>query len=160
LSSTALFLIAEVGIGKEWLVALLALGLLISNSIRLAGWHTPGIWKKPLLWSLFIAFAAINLGFLLLAVNVFLNLPNIVVLHAFSVGGIGLIILSMMARVTLGHTGRNVQNPPKTVAIALIVLIAGAIVQSDSTVDCRKHYIIWVASFPDFMDRGIFDFLS
>ena len=98
------------------------------------------------LWSLFIAFIWINLGFLLLAVNVFLNLPNIVVLHAFSVGGIGLMILSMIARVILGHTGRNVQNPPKTVAIALIVLIAGAIVRVIAPLIAESHYIIWVAA--------------
>ncbi len=110
------FLIAEVLVRNPWMIALTALGLLIANSARLVGWHTKGIWQKPLLWSLFIAFIWINLGFLLLAVNVFLNLPNIVVLHAFSVGGIGLMILSMIARVILGHTGEHI--PPKAVAIS------------------------------------------
>ncbi|HRC70335.1 MAG TPA: NnrS family protein [Candidatus Competibacter denitrificans] len=140
-----LFLIAEVGIGKEWLVALLALGLLISNSIRLAGWYTPGIWKKPLLWSLFIAFAAINFGFLLMALTPVLKLPPLVVLHAFSVGGIGLIILSMMARVTLGHTGRNIQQPPKTVPVALFLLIAGAMFRVIVPLLTSSVYPMWVA---------------
>ena len=141
----SLFLIAEVGIGQEWLVALLALGLLISNSIRLAGWYTPGIWKKPLLWSLFVAFIAINFGFLLLALTPVLNLPTLVVLHAFSVGGIGVMILSMMARVTLGHTGRNVQKPPSTVPIALAVLVLGAVVRVIVPLLVSKHYLMWVA---------------
>ncbi|MBK8129335.1 MAG: NnrS family protein [Candidatus Competibacter denitrificans] len=140
------FFIAQVLVRNPWMAALTAMGLFVANSVRLAGWHTSGIWKKPLLWSLFIAFIWINLGFLLLAVNVFLNLPNIVVLHAFSVGGIGLMILSMIARVILGHTGRNVQNPPKTVAIALIVLIAGAIVRVIAPLIAESHYIIWVAA--------------
>ncbi len=139
------FLVAEVVIRNPSMVALTALGLLIANSARLVGWHTMGIWKKPLLWSLFIAFIWINLGFLLLAVNVFLNLPNIVVLHAFSVGGIGLMILSMMARVTLGHTGRNVQDPPRTVPIFLVILMIGALFRVIAPLMAENYYVIWVA---------------
>ncbi|MBK8899260.1 MAG: NnrS family protein [Candidatus Competibacteraceae bacterium] len=141
----SLFLIVEAGLGNEWLVALLALALLITNCVRLVGWYTPGIWKKPLLWSLFIAFAAINFGFLLMALTPVLNLPALVVLHAFSVGGIGVMILSMMARVTLGHTGRNVQKPPQTVPLALMVLIAGAVVRVIVPLLVSTHYLMWVA---------------
>lgn len=141
----SLFLIAEVGIRNEWLVAPLALALLLANSIRLAGWYTPGIWQKPLLWSLFIAFAAINFGFLLMALTPVLKLSPLVVLHAFSVGGIGVITLSMMARVTLGHTGRNVQQPPKTVAIALFILLAGAVFRVIVPLLVSEPYRMWVA---------------
>lgn len=140
-----LFLIAVVGIGNEWLAALLALGLLIANSIRLVGWYTPGIWQKPLLWSLFIAFGFINLGFLLVALTPFLKLTPLVVLHAFSVGGIGLIILSMIARVTVGHTGRNVQKPPKTVPIALFMMIAGTVFRVIVPLLTDSYYLMWVA---------------
>ncbi|MFO1423778.1 MAG: NnrS family protein [Candidatus Competibacteraceae bacterium] len=140
------FLIAEVLVRNPWMVALTAMGLLVANSTRLAGWHTKGIWKKPLLWSLFISFIWINLGFFLLALNAFLNLPNIVILHAFSVGGIGVVILSMMARVTLGHTGRNVQNPPKTAPIFLIILIIGAVFRVIAPLIAEKYYVLWVAT--------------
>lgn len=140
-----LFLIAEVGIGNEWLTALLALSLLIANSIRLAGWYTPGIWKKPLLWSLFAAFGFINLGFLLMALTPFLKLNSLVVLHTFSVGGIGLIILSMIARVSLGHTGRSVQQPPKTVPIALLIMIAGTVFRVIVPLLTDSYYLMWVA---------------
>lgn len=141
------FLIAEVLVRNPWMVAMTAMGLFVANSARLIGWHTSGIWKKPLLWSLFIAFIWINLGFFLLALNAFLNLSNIVVIHAFSVGGIGVVVLSMMARVTLGHTGRNVQSPPKAVAISLAVLIAGAIVRVIAPLIAESHYVIWVATY-------------
>lgn len=140
------FLISEVLVGNSWMIALTSIGLFIANSFRLIGWHTRGIWKKPLLWSLFISFIWINLGFFLLALNVFLSLPNIVAIHAFSIGGIGVVILSMMARVTLGHTGRNVQNPPKTVTVALIILIAGAAIRVIAPLIAESHYVIWVAA--------------
>ena len=140
------FFIAEVLVRNPWMVALTSMGLFIANSARLVGWHVNGIWKKPLLWSLFIAFIWINVGFFLLALNAFLNLPNIIVIHAFSVGGIGVVTLSMMARVTLGHTGRNVQNPPKAVAISLAVLITGAIVRVIAPLIAESDYVIWVAA--------------
>lgn len=84
-----------------------------------------GIWKKPLLWSLFIALFFIDLGFLLFAFSGFLNLSAMPVIHAFSYGGIGLMTLSMMARVSLGHTGRNVQEPPRMITLAFAALIKG-----------------------------------
>ena len=141
----SLFLITEVGMGHQWLAAAISLGLLVANAIRLAGWHTPGIWKKPLLWSLFIAFGAINLGFLLIALTPLLNLPVLIVLHAFSVGGIGVITLSMMARVTLGHTGRNVQKPPPTIPIALAMLILSAVARVIVPLFVSEPYLLWVA---------------
>ena len=140
------FLISEVLLQNRWLVACSALSLALLNSMRLAGWHTKGIWQKPLLWSLFIGFGWINFGFLLLAVNTFLNLPNVVVIHAFSVGGVGLIILSMIARVTLGHTGRNIQNPPAIVRIFLLILIAGTILRVVAPLLIPDYYLFWVAS--------------
>ena len=54
-------------------------------------------------------------------------------------------ILSMMARVTLGHTGRNVQKPPQTVPLALMVLIAGAVVRVIVPLLVSTHYLMWVA---------------
>lgn len=106
------FFVVEVFIGNQQLSAFISMGLFITTSIRLIGWHTVGIWRKPLLWSLFIAFVFIDFGFLLIASSGFINFPKVLAIHAFSFGGIGLITLSMMARVSLGHTGRNVQSPP------------------------------------------------
>mgnify|MGYP001405317040 CR=1 FL=1 len=140
------FLLAEVLVENQEMAALTAMGLFVANSARLVGWHTSGIWKKPLLWSLFVSLAFINLGFFLLALSAFLDLPRIAVIHTFGVGGIGVIILSMMARVTLGHTGRNVQEPPKTVAIALIVLIISALIRITTPLVAGSHYVIWVAA--------------
>ncbi len=139
------FLIAQIFIVNQWIISLISMSLFLTNSARLASWHTVGIWRKPLLWSLFVAFIFINLGFLLMALNIFMNLPNIVVIHAFSFGGIGVITLSMMARVTLGHTGRNVQNPPKAVTASLVILIAGAVVRVILPLIMQNHYVIWVA---------------
>ena len=80
-----------------------------------------------------------------MALTPLLKLPALIVLHAFSVGGIGVITLSMMARVTLGHTGRNVQQPPKTVPIALLILIAGTVFRVIVPLLISDAYRMWVA---------------
>ena len=138
------FFIVEVFVGNDQIVAFISMCLFIITSIRLMGWHTIGIWKKPLLWSLFIAFFMIDLGFLLMALIPFFNLPKLIVIHAFSFGGIGVATLSMMARVSLGHTGRNVQNPPKWIAFSFITLIAGDIVRVVLPLIDASHYLSWV----------------
>ncbi len=139
------FFIVQVFVGNRYLSALLSAGLFIMTSVRLIGWHTIGIWKKPLLWSLFVAFLFINLGFLLIALSIFIDLPRIRVIHAFSFGGIGVITLSMMARVTLGHTGRNIQSPPKATTWAFVALIMGAVVRVILPLIAADHYLVWIA---------------
>jgi uncharacterized protein involved in response to NO len=46
-------------------------------------------------------------------------------LHALTVGAMGGLILAMIARVSLGHTGRMIA-PPKTMAFAFAFLNLGA----------------------------------
>jgi uncharacterized protein involved in response to NO len=140
-----LFFIAAVFIGEPRLTSLLATALFIITSIRLFGWHTPGIWKKPLLWSLFVALLFIDLGFLLFALNAIFNVPALLAMHAFGVGGIGLITLGMMSRVGLGHTGRDINRPSRTVAIACAAIILGAVFRVILPLFDMSHYTLWIA---------------
>jgi uncharacterized protein involved in response to NO len=147
LSSLVLFLvffIVEVFIGNQPISTLLSMGLFMITSVRLIGWHTVGIWKQPLLWSLFIAFLLIDIGFLLMALLPFFNLSKLLAIHAFSFGGIGVATLSMMARVSLGHTGRNVKNPPGATTIALMALIVGSLFRVALPLMAASHYLIWI----------------
>lgn len=138
------FLVSEVLFPLYWTGAILAGALLVSNSIRVNGWHTLGIWQKPLLWGLFLAFLMINVGFLLRAFALFTELPDYLPLHAFAVGGIGLMTMSMMARVSLGHTGRDIyQNP-----MLMTVLLAGMVLTTTTRVFAPLvdpvHYQVWI----------------
>lgn len=118
-----------------WLISLLATlpisgaiscgAIFLLNGYRLIRWHTAGIWKVPLLWSLYTSMWLISLGFLCMALQTALHFPLTWGLHLFTIGGIGLMTLAMMARVSLGHTGRDIKNPPKIVRwIFGLVLVA------------------------------------
>ncbi len=102
------------------LPALLVAGLFLiaalSHLVRLLSWRPWATTRQPLLWSLHAAYLFIALGFLLCAFH-FLGLAlawsgmfvthYATLLHSFTLGGMGLLIIAMMSRVALGHTGRE-----------------------------------------------------
>lgn len=101
-------------------LALLQAGL---HGWRLAGWYHHDVWKKPMVWVLVLAYLWIVLGFVLKALVVLGWASHSVAVHGFAAGGVGLVTLGMMARVSLGHTGRNVNAPPAGMA-AVFGLVA------------------------------------
>jgi len=139
-----LFLLSEVLLPGHLLGALLAAALLILNSLRVSGWYTLGIWQKPLLWGLFATFLMINLGFLLRALMPVTAIPDFLPIHAYAVGGIGIVTLSMMARVTLGHTGRNVHQSPPVVTLLLLGMVLSVMARVFPPLIDFAHYAFWV----------------
>ncbi len=107
--------------------SLLAFSMFIVLSIRLWYWHHRSLWKYPLLWSLYLALFFICLGFLLLSLSYFFPYVYYLGIHSMTYGGIGLITLSMMCRVSLGHTGRNVKTNYPLINLSLIIFSLGAI---------------------------------
>ncbi len=140
-----LFALAEIFFPQHIVGAFLAAGLAVSNSIRVFGWHTPGIWQKPLLWGLFAAFIMINLGFALRAMLPLTTISPFLPIHALAVGGVAIITLSMMARVTLGHTGRNVHQAPPIITPVLIAIILATAVRVFFPLLDPAHNQLWIA---------------
>jgi len=103
--------------------------LAIIYSIRLFGWYSNKIWSKPLLWVLFVAYSWIAVGFTLKFLSLYFNIFGFLPLHSFTYGGIGIMTIGFMSRVILGHTGRNVFDPPKILFWIFSILFAGAIVR-------------------------------
>lgn len=120
--------------------------LFLANGFRLFNWHTKGIWKAPLLWSLYCGLWLINLGFLFTSLSYLTSSVSMIfAIHLLAIGGIGLTTVAMMARVSLGHTGRNIQQPPRMVSYAFGLLIAGAILRSIFPILAGEYYLHWAA---------------
>ncbi len=97
----------------------------IANGIRLGGWYTHRLWRVPLLWVLHLGYSWIVVGFMLKAGSVLGVIPPQFTLHAFSLGAIGVLTMGMMARVSLGHTGRPLKvGPGMAIAFAAVNLAA------------------------------------
>jgi len=122
----------------------LALALFILNMIRLTGWYTPGIWNKSLLWVLLLAYSFITLGFALRSLSYFLNISDFIVLHAYAVGGIGMITIGMMSRVALGHTGRNVFEPPAILGWIFALLLVSFVFRVILPLFFISNYSNWI----------------
>ncbi len=138
------FFVSEMLLSIPLASALLATGIFFVNAIRLIGWHTKGIWEKSLLWGLYLAFWFIPVGFLLFGLSHFIGISKLVAIHAMTVGAIGLVTLAMMARVSLGHTGRGLASPPVTVDFALGLLLASAITRVFIPLIEGSHYALWI----------------
>jgi uncharacterized protein involved in response to NO len=126
------------------LVTGLALIQIPLHSLRLVGWYHPNIWRKPLLWVLYIAYSWFILGFVLKALSAWLPLSPWLALHAFAYGGLSLMTLGMMARVILGHTGRNVFAPPSLLTSIFLFIIAGAIVRVLCVALWPQAQAVWI----------------
>jgi len=127
------------------LVGWLSVALIAIHVVRMRDWYTPGIWKAPLLWSLYLGYGWLVLGFLLKALSVWSRLPSTLAVHAFTVGGIGLMTLAMMSRVALGHTGRSVFEPPKALSLIFMSLVLCAVARVIAPLIDEVDYVFWIA---------------
>lgn len=145
-------------IQNSTVTSLTSIALFALTTYRLTCWHTPGIWNQPLLWGLFMSYIFIDIGFLLFALSSFGLTSSFLAVHAFSFGGIGLATLSMMIRVSLGHTGRSPKTPPKGTGLLLSVLTLGAIIRVITPLISAEYYrfiilvsqTLWIGAFVGF----------
>lgn len=131
-------------IQAPYLTPVFAWALFGLNGFRLCNWHTAGLWRVPLLWSLYLSAWFINAGFMLFALQTEHNNLSILTLHLFTVGGIGLITLSMMSRVALGHTGRDIRKPSSWVKVAFVCLIASLMFRVLAPMMTDQFYTLWL----------------
>lgn len=118
--------------------------MVVITTIRMIGWYTSGIWKSPLLWSFFVTLGSITIGFLIFVFETSLSLSPYLSIHAFAVGAIGVMTMGMMARVSTGHTGRNLKHLPKTLGPALLILSLAAIIRFFLPSIAPGSHLLWV----------------
>jgi len=136
-----------------------AMLLFVINVGRLGSWYNRGIWQKPLLWSLFLAYGFITLGFLLHALLYFGWFNIFIPIHSLAVGGVGLMTLTIMARVSLGHTGRSVHELSSFMIVAFGLLFMATITRVLLPIMNPENYILliqtsqilWIVSFVMFL---------
>ncbi|MBC8651297.1 NnrS family protein [Pseudomonas sp. MTM4] len=117
---------AGIALQQNLLIGVLFLAIAAGHLLRLVRWYDGGIWRVPLLWSLHVAMLWLVVAAAGLALwNFGLLNSSSPSLHALSVGSMSGLILAMIARVTLGHTGRPLQLPGG-IAAAFVLFNLGA----------------------------------
>lgn len=119
-------------------------------------WYHPGIWRVPLLWSLHLAYAWMALAALGMTLwhLGWLQQPSLAQ-HALAVGAMGGLILAMLARVSLGHTGRPL-TPPAAMTWAFVLLHVAAL--SRVLLAGTSAYGLWLAALAWCLAFAIFLF--
>lgn len=145
--------------GTAWLAALcLAAGVL--HLYRLARWQGWKTWRVPLLWSMHVSYLAIPLALLGQATVGDDAVAARNVIHLLAVGAIGGMILSMMSRVALGHTGRPLEVPGY-IAWAFGLLLLAALIRAVlpllaaglTLFAWRLSAVLWILAFGCFLVR-------
>jgi uncharacterized protein involved in response to NO len=97
----------------------------VLTAVRARRWGIQHSLRQPLVWVLHVAYLFLPLGLALRAVAA-LTSPAYAspALHVLTVGAIGLLTLGMMARVSLGHTGRELRSSPLVTAAFVLVVVA------------------------------------
>ena len=108
------------------LLTIFAVLAVVLNIMRVSAWYDSRIWFVPLLWVLYVGYGWLILGFGLIALSAYAIVLPSLALHAFTVGGIGILTLGMMARVALGHTGRALKAS-NVMAIAFVLINLAAL---------------------------------
>jgi uncharacterized protein involved in response to NO len=140
--SIALMAGEVVGLSPE-ILGILAGSAAILHALRLVGWHDIRVWKTPLLWVLHLGYAWIVVGYALTALAKYSMILPFLATHAFTAGGIGLVTLGMMARVSLGHTGRQLL-PPRMTVLAFALLNVSALLRVVAPVFSISNYGSWI----------------
>ena len=111
--------------GAGVVAAVAALALLM----RMVRWKTMLILDDPLVWVLHVGHLWLAVGLGLMAAAHFSDgLERDAGLHALTAGAMGTMVLGMMTRVSLGHSGRELKVGAPIVA-AYIMVIVGALLR-------------------------------
>ena len=121
--------------------------LVLSGVFQLVRWLRWKPWitlNVPLLWSLHGSIKYLSAGLILVGLSyIFPELPSNHSWHLLTIGGMGGIILAMISRVSLGHTGRTL-TPPKSMSLAFLLILASALVRSIAPIIYPAETLWWI----------------
>lgn len=144
MGTTVTWAVAKLAIASPSLVAALALLAAIANAARLGIWADRRILRIPILCILYVGYAWLPIGFGLDALAFYGIVSSTVATHAFTAGAIGTMIVAMISRVSLGHTGRPIQAARATVWAYGLVTV-GAIFRVVGPMALPTAYVATIA---------------
>ena len=141
-----------------WFPALLFAVITASQLLRLALWQPQRTLGKPLLWMMAVAYSWLPFAFLLRLVALFDGVMPGAWIHALTAGAFSSLMMAMMMRSTLGHTGRPLKASGVDVAAFLLLqaaamtrVLAGIIGEYRTVVIVAG--LLWVCAFGLFLVR-------
>ena len=126
--STAVALVFWLAFPDERLTGLILLLASAAQLLRLLRWGGARTFSDPLVLVLHLGYLWIPIGLLLLGLSVAgADVPRSAGIHALTAGAMATMILAVMSRASLGHTGRALVASPMTVVSYACVTIGAAV---------------------------------
>jgi uncharacterized protein involved in response to NO len=150
--------VVDVGWPDGLVAGVVAAVAAVLMALRLSRWHGLRTLGSPILWILHVAYGLVVLALALKAVWLLAGADWAANwLHLQLAGALATMILAVMTRATLGHTGRPLVASAATVAAyvlllaALVLRVAGPAVVEDTMLPLVAATVCWVASFSFFL---------
>jgi uncharacterized protein involved in response to NO len=134
LISSIVALITQLMFESGYLSSALCLIAAILQLRLLIGWNPFATRHKPILWILHASYSWIFVGFILLGIHSLGLISIYPAIHAFGIGLTGGLIIGMITRTALGHTGRELKA-------GKIEISAYALVQATTLLWLLSHLI-------------------
>lgn len=134
---------------------LLMVGLL--HLYRLSRWGSFYTFKVPLLWSLHVAYFALGIGLVFVSASFFYEKIRMSdAFHLITVGVFGGMILTMISRVSLGHTGRPLQVKKAMIFAFVLIFIASILrvavaLMGQPIFAWNSSAVFWIIAFSIFL---------
>jgi uncharacterized protein involved in response to NO len=117
-----------------------------AHALRLAGWRSFRARGEPILWVLHVGYAWIPIGLALKALWLLGDIGFAAKWqHALTAGAFATMILAVMTRASLGHTGRPLVVS-RAIAAAYVLLTAGALLRVFGVAAADFHLLALTAS--------------
>jgi len=128
------------------LVGWLAIACALVHGLRVARWRGWRVADQALLPSMHLGFAWLLLAFVLkAAAELGRWVPEAAWLHAFTVGALGMMMLGLMTRVSLRHTGRALAVP-RALRWAMVVIFVASALRLAATVHGQEGWAVGLAA--------------
>ncbi|MCT4656314.1 MAG: NnrS family protein [Cohaesibacter sp.] len=135
------------GISEEWAGARSALLLFVAlmHCVKIGLWRPQITLKDPILWILPLSYMWVPIALLLRAWALMDGPVDMVLsLHALTAGAMGGMMLAMMTRSALGHTGRKITASWAETCIYCLVMLS-AIIRVFGPIIVPQYYLIDLA---------------
>lgn len=144
--------------GPEDLAGGLMLIAGVMQAIRLARWGGLRSWRDPLVFILHVGYFWVPVGLVLLGASLLSSaVPTSASIHALTAGAMGTMILAVMTRASLGHTGRELKASRGTeiiyalVTAGVLLRVAAPLGILDYMVAMHCSAVAWGGAFLGFM---------
>jgi uncharacterized protein involved in response to NO len=141
-----------------WVPVTMLLLAAMAHALRLAYWQPQLTLNSPLLWMMPVAYSWLPFALLLRGLSSFAIVVPGTWIHALTAGGLSSLIVAMMMRSTLGHTGRKLIASRADIAAFLLLQVAAILrVVAGMTDNYRAVVIasgvVWILAFAVFLLR-------